>query len=112
MSQQSEDRLDRIERNLERHAEESNQRMAHLDRFLANFSNDVALNAAESNKRIASTEATLDRLAELLTRSYHQSNQRLDRIEELVARNGQQLQFLRDLTQGHISQPTPPAHSD
>ena len=112
MSQQSEDRLDRNERNIERHAEESRQRMAHLERFLANFSNDVDRNAAESKKRIASAEATLDRLAELLTRSYHQSNQRLDRIEELVARNGQQIQFLRDSTQGHISQPTPPAHSD
>ena len=83
MTQQSEDRLDRIERNL------------------------------------ANTGSTLDRLAELLNRSYHQANERLDRIEELVARNAQQIQrnaqqiqFLRELIQGHISQPAPPAHSD
>ena len=83
MTQQSEDRLDRIESNL------------------------------------ANTGRTLDRLAELLNRSYHQANERLDRIEELVARNAQQIQrnaqqiqFLREMTQGHISQPAPPAHSD
>ena len=83
----AEDRLDRIESNLERHAKESNQRMTRLERFLANFSKDVARNAADANER-------------------------LDRIEKLVARNAQQIQFLRDLTQGHISQPAPPAHSD
>ena len=90
----AEDRLDRIERNLERHAEESNQRMTRLERFLANFSKDVARNAADANER-------------------------LDRIEKLVAHNAQQIaqlsqdmSFLRAAAQGHISQPTPPAHSD
>ena len=90
----AEDRLDRIERNLERHAEESNQRMTRLERFLANFSKDVARNAADANER-------------------------LDRIEKLVAHNAQQIaqlsqdiSFLRTAAQGHISQPTPPAHSD
>ena len=69
--------------------------------------------------RLAKTERTLDRLAELLDRSYHQSSERLDRIEEqtarnaqLIERNGQQIQFLRELMQGHISQSTPPAHAD
>ena len=90
----AEDRLDRIERNLERHAEESNQRMTRLERFLANFSKDVARNAADANER-------------------------LDRIEKLVAHNAQQIaqlsqdiSFLRTAAQGHISPPTPPAHSD
>ena len=90
----AEDRLDRIERTLERHAEESNQRMTRLERFLANFSKDVARNAADANER-------------------------LDRIEKLVAHNAQQIaqlsqdiSFLRTAAQGHISQPTPPAHSD
>ena len=90
----AEDRLDRIERNLERHAEESNQRMTRLERFLANFSKDVARNAADANER-------------------------LDRIEKLIAHNAQQIaqlsqdiSFLRTAAQGHISQPTPPAHSD
>ena len=69
--------------------------------------------------RLAKTERTLDRLAELLNRSYHQSSERLDRIEEqtarnaqLIERNGKQIQFLRELVQGHISQSTPPAHAD
>jgi len=69
--------------------------------------------------RLAKTERTLDRLAELLNRSYHQSSERLERIEEqtarnaqLIERNGQQIQFLRELMQGHISQSTPPAHAD
>ena len=83
--------------------------------------------------RLAKTERTLDRLAELLHRSYHQSNERMDRIEEqtartaqliertaqfiertaqLIERNGQHIQFLRESVQGHISQSTPPAHAD
>ena len=90
----AEERLDRIERNLERYAAESNQRMTRLERFLANFSKDVARNAADANER-------------------------LGRIEKLVAHNAQQIaqlsqdmSFLRAAAQGHISQPTPPAHSD
>jgi len=108
----AEDRLDRIERNLEHYTEESNQRMTRLERILASFSNDVARNTVEANLRISSAEVTLDRLAELLNRSYHQSSERLDRIEEQTARNAQQIQFLRELMQGHISQSTPPAHAD
>ena len=52
----AEDRLDRIERNLERHAEESNQRMTRLERFLANFSKNVARNAADANERMDRTD--------------------------------------------------------
>ena len=70
-------------------------------------------------RNLANTVRTLDRLAELLNRSYHQSSERLDRIEEqtarnaqLIERNGQQIQFLRELVQGHISQSTPPARAD
>ena len=48
----AEDRLDRLESNLERHAEESDQRMTRLERFLANFSKDVARNAADANERL------------------------------------------------------------
>ena len=94
-------------------------RLDRLERILASFSKDVARNTVEANLRISSAEVTLDRLAELLNRSYHQSSERLGRIEEqtarnaqLVERNGQQIQFLRELMQGHISQSTPPAHAD
>ena len=58
----AEDRMDRFERNLdryaeesnqrmtrlERHAEESKQRMTHLEHFLSNFSRDVARNTLEA----------------------------------------------------------------
>ena len=94
-------------------------RLDRIERILASFSKDVARNTVEANLRISSAEVTLDRLAELLNRSYHQSSERLDRIEEqtarnaqLIERNGQQIQFLRELVQGHISQSTPPAHAD
>ena len=60
----AEDRMDRFERNLERYTEESNQRMTHLEQFLANFSRDVDRHAAGANER-------------------------LDQIEKLVARNAQ-----------------------
>ncbi len=87
-------------------------RLDRIERILASFSKDVARNTVEANLRISSAEVTLDRLAELLNRSYHQSSERLDRIEEQTARNAQQIQFLRELVQGHISQSTPPVHAN
>ncbi|MDE0196824.1 MAG: hypothetical protein OXK78_01440 [Caldilineaceae bacterium] len=42
--------------------------------------------------RLAKTERTLDRLAELLDRSCHQSNERMDRIEEQTALTAQLIQ--------------------
>ena len=97
----AEDRMDRFERNLDRYAEESNQRMTHLERILANFSREVARNAAGANERLDQIEKLVARNAQLIERNGQQ-----------IQRNGQQIQFLRELTQGHISQPTPPAHSD
>ena len=44
----AEDRMDRFERNLNRYAEESKQRMTHLEQFLANFSREVARNTLEA----------------------------------------------------------------
>ena len=97
----AEDRLDRIERNLERHAEESNQRMTRLERFLANFSKDVARNAADANERLDSIEKLIAHNAQQIAHNAQQ-----------IAQLSQDMSFLRAAAQGHISQPTPPAHSD
>jgi len=132
----AEDR-DRIERNLERyaeesnqrmtrlerHAEESNQRMTRLEQFLANFSRDVARNTLESNIRIRTARDTLDQLAELLTRTYKQTNEymdqtakqaneRMDRTDKEIAQLSHEIKFLLAAIQGHTSQPTPPAHQE
>ena len=70
----AEDRMDRFERNLDRYAEESNQRMTHLERILANFSREVARNAAGASER-------LDQIEKLVARN-----------AQLIERNGQQIQ--------------------
>ena len=87
-AEESNQRMTRLERHaeesnqrmtrLERHAEESKQRMTHLEHFLANFSRDVARNTLESNIRIRTARDTLDQLAELLTRTYKQNNEYMD----------------------------------
>ena len=108
----AEDRMDRFERNLNRYAEESKQRMTHLEQFLANFSREVARNTLESNIRIKSAEDTLDQLAELLTRTYKQTNERMDRTDKEIAQLSHEIRFLLAAIQGHTSQPAPPAHQE
>ena len=102
----AEDRLDRIERTLDRITERHNN----SDKLIANFAKDVTRNAEEANKRIRSAEVTLDRMAELLTRSYKQANERMDRTDKQIAQLSQEISFLRAAVQGHTSQTTPPAH--
>ena len=133
----AEDRMDRFERNLDRYAEESNQRMTrlecyaeksnqrmtHLEQFLANFSRDVARNTLESSIRIRTAQDTLDQLAELLTRTYKQTNEymdqtakqaneRMDRTDKEIAQLSHEIGFLLAAIQGHSSQPIPPAHQE
>ncbi|MCY3897960.1 MAG: hypothetical protein OXF86_05280 [Caldilineaceae bacterium] len=133
----AEDRMDRFERNLDRYAEESNQRMTrlecyaeksnqrmtHLEQFLANFSRDVARNTLESSIRIRTAQDTLDQLAELLTRTYKQTNEymdqtakqaneRMDRTDKEIAQLSHEIEFLLAAIQGHSSQPIPPAHQE
>ena len=76
-----------FERNLDRYAEESNQRMAHLKQFLANYFRDVARNAADANER-------------------------MDRTDKEIAQLSHEIRFLLAAIQGHTSQPTPPAHQE
>ena len=87
----AEDRLDRIERTLDRITERHNN----TDKLIANFAKDVTRHAEESNKRIRSAEVTLDRLAELLTRPYKQANERMDRTDKQIAQLSQEISFLR-----------------
>ena len=133
----AEDRMDRFERNLDRYAEESNQRMTrlecyaeesnqrmtHLEQFLANFSRDVARNTLESSIRIRTAQDTLDQLAELLTRTYKQTieymdqtakqaNERMDRTDKEIVQLSHEIGFLLAAIQGHTSQPIPPAHQE
>ena len=102
----AEDRLDRIERTLDRITERQNNN----DKLIANFAKDVARNAEEGNKRIRSAEVTLDRMAELLTRSYKQANERMDRTDKQIAQLSQRDQLPAGSRAGHTSQSTPPAH--
>ena len=102
----AEDRLDRIERTLDRITERHNN----TDKLIANFAKDVTRNAEEANKRIRSAEVTLDRMAELLTRSYKQANERMDRTDKQIAQLSQEISFLLAAVHGHTSQSTPPAH--
>ena len=85
----AEDRLDRIERTLDRITERHNN----TDKLIANFAKDVTRNAEEANKRIRSAEVTLDRMAELLTRSYKQANERMDRTDKQIAQLSQRDQL-------------------
>ena len=101
----AEDRLDRIERTLDRITERQNNN----DKLIANFAKDVARNA-EEGKRIRSAEVTLDRMAELLARTYKQANERMDRTDKQIAQLSQEISFLRAAVHGHTSQSTPPAH--
>jgi len=111
----AEDRLDRIERNLERYTEESNQRMTRLERILTSFSKDVARSAAGATERLDQIEKLVARNAQLIQHNVQLIDRNallIERTAQLIERNGQQIQFLRELTQGHISQSTPPAHAD
>ena len=102
----AEDRLDRIERTLDRITERHNN----SDKLIANFAKDVTRNAEEANKRIRSAEVTLDRMAELLTRSYKQANERMDRTDKQIAQLSQEDQLpAGSRARRHTSQSTPPA---
>lgn len=83
MTEQSEDRLDRIERILERSAKEHVERFAHIERMFAN--------AAERFSRYEERFAAL--------------GERLDQLSRDIG-------FLYAVVNGHVSQSTPPAHQD
>ncbi len=83
MTEQSEDRLDRIERILERSAKEHAERFTHIEEMFAN--------AVEQFNRNAERFAAL-----------------VERHDQLSHDIG----FLYAAVKGHVSQPAPPAHQD
>ena len=83
MTEQSEDRLDRIERILEQSAKEHAERFTHIK--------DIFANAAEQFNR------NEERFAEL--------GEKLDQLSRDIG-------FLYAVVHGHVSQSTPPAHQD
>ena len=83
MTEQSEDRLDRIERILEQSAKEHAEQFADIDKTFAY--------AAEQFNRNEERFAAL--------------GEKLDQLSVDIG-------FLYAVVNGHISQPTPPAHQD
>ena len=118
MTEQSEDRLDRIERILEQSAKEHAEWFTHIERMFANAAEQFNRN----EERFSRNEERLSRNEELFSRN----EERLSRNEELFNRNeerfaalGERLdQLSRDIgflyaaVNGHVSQSTPPAHQD
>lgn len=90
MTEQSEDRLDRIERILERSAKEHAERFAHIDEMFANAAEQFNRN----EERFSRNEERFAALGE-----------RLDQLSRDIG-------FLYAVVNGHVSQPTPPAHQD
>ncbi len=90
MTEQSEDRLDRIERILEQSAKEHLERFAHIERMFAN--------AAEQFNR---NEERFSRYEE----RFAALSEKLDQLSSDIG-------FLYAVVNGHISQSTPPAHQD
>ena len=90
MTEQSEDRLDRIERILEQSAIDHAERFAHIENMFANA-------AEQFNRNEERFERNEERFAAL--------GERLDQLSRDIG-------FLYAAVNGHISQPTPPAHHD
>ena len=90
MTEQSEDRLDRIERILERSAKEHAERFAHIEDMFAN----AALQFNRNEKRFNRNEERFAALSE-----------KLDQLSRDIG-------FLYAVVNGHVSQSTPPAHQD
>ena len=90
MTERSEDRLDRIERILERSAKEHAERFSHIERMFANAAEQFNRNEERFNRNE-------ERFAAL--------GERLDQLSHDIG-------FLYAAVMGHVSQPTPPAHQD
>ena len=107
MTQQSENRLDRIERILEQTAEQQKN----TERAITNFSQEVTRSHIQIHSH-------MDRIN-------NEANERLNQTKELIANNAQQIaetdkqiaqlsqeiSLLRAAVQSHVSETTPPAHT-
>ena len=97
MTEQSEDRLDRIERILERSAKEHAERFAHIE--------DMFANAAEQFNR---NEERFNRNEE----RFNRNEERFAALSEKLDQLSRDIGFLYAVVNGHVSQSTPPAHQD
>ena len=97
MTEQSEDRLDRIERILEQSAKEHAKQFADIDKTFAY--------AAEQFNR---NEERFTRYEDLFNRNEKRFAALGERLDQLSSDIG----FLYAAVMGHVSQPTPPAHQD
>ena len=97
MTEQNEDRLDRIERILEQSAKEHAEWFTHIERMFAN--------AAEQFNR---NEERFSRNEELFNRNEERFAALGERLDQLSRDIG----FLYAAVKGHVSQPAPPAHQD
>ena len=94
MTEQNENRLDRIERILEKIAE----RQERTDQ-------QVAANSEQTDNHLDRAERSIAHLAEI-------TDKLISRNAEQIAALTHEMSFLRAAVQGHISQSTPPAHQD
>ena len=97
MTEQSEDRLDRIERILERSAKEHAERFTHIE--------DMFANAAEQFNR---NEERFSRNEE----RFNRNEERFAALSEKLDQLSRDIGFLYAVVNGHVSQSTPPAHQD
>ena len=95
MTEQSEDRLDRIERILEQSAKEHAERFAHIERMFAN--------AVEQFNR---NEERFDRNEE----RFRRNEERFAALSEKLDHLSRDIAFLYAVVNGHVSQSAPPAH--
>ncbi|MDE0196790.1 MAG: hypothetical protein OXK78_01265 [Caldilineaceae bacterium] len=97
MTEQSEDRLDRIERILEQSAKEHAEQFADIDKTF--------VYAAEQFNR---NEERFTRYEDLFNRNEERFAALGERLDQLSSDIG----FLYAAVMGHVSQPSPPAHQD
>ena len=104
MTEQSEDRLDRIERILEQSAIDHAQRFTHIENMFAYAAEQFNRN----EERFSRYEERSSRYEELFKRNEERFAALGERLDQLSRDIG----FLYAVVNGHISQPTPPAHHD
>ncbi len=111
MTERSEDRLDRIERILERSAKEHAERFSHIERMFANAAEQFNRNEERFNRneeRFGRNEERFTRYEDLFNRNEERFAALGERLDQLSHDIG----FLYAAVLGHVSQPTPPAHQD
>ncbi|MCY4080971.1 MAG: hypothetical protein OXF54_12050 [Caldilineaceae bacterium] len=118
MTERSEDRLDRIERILERSAKEHAERFSHIERMFANAAEQFNRNEERFNRneeRFTRYEERFGRNEERFTRYedlFNRNEERFAALGERLDQLSHDIGFLYAAVMGHVSQPTPPAHQD